>query len=213
MNRIFGTSASRKPKPTLQDAISSTDVRMSSIEVKIKKLDGELGRYKEQMSKLRNGPGKDAVQQRALRTLKQKRMYESQLAQLAQQTFNMESAALTTENLRNTMATVDAMQVANKEMRKQYGKIDIDKIENMHYDMEDLLEQANEIQESLGRSYAVPDEIDEADLEAELDALALEEEEEGTSYLADLNKVPDFVDEPPVEVGESPAPQAVKTTW
>jgi ribosomal 30S subunit maturation factor RimM len=67
----------------------------------------------------------------------------------------------------------------------------------------------------------------------ELDALALEEEEEDTSYLADLNKVPDFVDEPPVEVGEvsniqetlkrwantnvilqSPAPhQAVKTTW
>lgn len=41
----------------------------------------------------------------------------------------MESAALATENLRNTMATVDAMQVANKELRKQYGKIDIDKIE------------------------------------------------------------------------------------
>lgn len=32
--------------------------------------------------------------------------------------------------------------------------------------MEDLLEQANEIQESLGRSYAVPDELDEADLAA-----------------------------------------------
>ena len=89
----------------------------------------------------------------------------------------------------------------------------------MHYDMEDLLEQANEIQESLGRSYAVPDEIDEADLEAgmlalsllfflvlisstELDALALEEEEEGPSYLADLNKVPDFIDEAPVEIGQ-----------
>lgn len=32
--------------------------------------------------------------------------------------------------------------------------------------MEDLLEQANEIQESLGRSYAVPDELDESDLKA-----------------------------------------------
>lgn len=32
--------------------------------------------------------------------------------------------------------------------------------------MEDLIEQANEIQESLGRSYGVPDELDEADLEA-----------------------------------------------
>ena len=71
----------------------------------------------------------NAIQQRALRTLKQKRMYESQLEQLTQQTFNMESAALATENLRNTMATVDAMKQANKELRKQYGKIDIDKIE------------------------------------------------------------------------------------
>lgn len=71
----------------------------------------------------------DAIQQRALRVLKQKRMYESQLAQLVQQTFNMESAAMTTENLRNTMATVDAMTIATKEMKKQYGKIDIDKIE------------------------------------------------------------------------------------
>ena len=32
--------------------------------------------------------------------------------------------------------------------------------------MEELLEQANEVQETLSRSYAVPDEIDEADLEA-----------------------------------------------
>ena len=89
--------------------------------------------------------------------------------------------------------------------------------------MEDLLEQANEIQDALGRSYAVPDEIDELDLQAgkscriklstyitftlivvviELDALELEAEEEGPSYLADLNKAPDFVDEPPVELTE-----------
>ncbi|KAG8218565.1 Snf7-domain-containing protein [Butyriboletus roseoflavus] len=166
MNRIFGTSTAKKPKPSLQDAINSTDTRIASIEVNIKKLDGELMRYKEQMNKLRNGPGKRAIEQRALRVLRQKKMYEGQLAQLAQQTFNMESAAIATENLRNTMATVEVMKLANKEMKKQYGKIDIDKIENMHYDMEDLLEQANEIQESLGRSYAVPDELDEADLEA-----------------------------------------------
>jgi charged multivesicular body protein 5 len=35
-----------------------TDARVGTIEVKIKKLDGELSRYKEQMAKLRNGPGK-----------------------------------------------------------------------------------------------------------------------------------------------------------
>jgi hypothetical protein len=97
----------------------------------------------------------------------------------------MEQASMTTDNLRNTMATVEAMKSANKEMKKQYGKLDIDKIEvgreisivistfvlmrvrqSIHYDMEDLIEQANEIQESLGRSYGVPEEVDEADLEA-----------------------------------------------
>lgn len=41
----------------------------------------------------------------------------------------MEQASLTTENLRNTMATVDAMKTANKELKKQYGKLDVDKIE------------------------------------------------------------------------------------
>ena len=55
--------------------------------------------------------------------------YEGQIAQLQQQTFNMENASMTTDNLRNTMATVDAMKQANKEMKKQYGKLDIDKIE------------------------------------------------------------------------------------
>ena len=35
-----------------------------------------------------------------------------------------------------------------------------------------------------------------------MDALQLEDEEEGTSYLSDINKVPDFVDEPPVEMAD-----------
>lgn len=36
----------------------------------------------------------------------------------------------------------------------------------------------------------------------ELDALEFDEETEGTSYLADLNKAPDFIDEAPVEIAE-----------
>ncbi|WVQ75467.1 hypothetical protein IAR50_005092 [Cryptococcus sp. DSM 104548] len=202
MNRIFG-SGRAKPKPSLTDAIGSTETRISSLEVKLKKLDAELGVFKGQMSKMREGPGKAAVQQRALRVLKQKKMYEAQLGQLQQQTFNMEQAAMTTENLKNTMATVDAMKVANKEMKKQYKGIDIDKIENIHYDMEDLIDQANEIQDSLGRSYGVPDEVDEADLMAELDAIGLDDDpigdNETPSYLSDAQTLPDFVDSAPLE--------------
>ncbi|BGP43409.1 Vacuolar protein-sorting-associated protein 60 [Rhodotorula kratochvilovae] len=202
MNRLFGSS-SAKPKPSLSDAIASTDLRIDSIEVKVRKLDAELTKYRDQMRKMRDGPGKNAVQQRALRVLKQKKLYEAQIGQLQQQTFNMEQANLTTENLRNTMATVDAMKTANKELKKQYGKIDVDKIEQMQYDMEDLLDQANEVQESMSRSYGVPDELDEIDLDAELEALgddfAEESEQAIPSYLReDASELPDFVDEPAV---------------
>jgi hypothetical protein len=41
----------------------------------------------------------------------------------------MEQAQMTTENLRNVMATVDAMQTANKEMKKQYKNVNLDKID------------------------------------------------------------------------------------
>ena len=39
-------------------------------------------------------------------------------------------------------------------------------IQKIQDEMEDLLEQANEIQETMGRSYGLPDDLDEADLEA-----------------------------------------------
>jgi len=183
----------KTPKPSLVDAIAATDTRVDAVEVKIKKLDAELAKYKDQMKKMRDGPGKNAIKNKALRVLKQRKMYEAQRDQLQQQSFNMEQASFTTENLRNVVSTVDAMQIANKEMQKQYKKIDINKIESIQDDMEDLLEQANDIQESLGRTYGVPEDVDEDDLEAELDALGDElnfEEEEEPSYLQETPELP-----------------------
>ncbi|TPX43023.1 hypothetical protein SeMB42_g04894 [Synchytrium endobioticum] len=185
MNRLFGTSKP-KPKVSLNDAIGSTDARSDSVEVKMRKLDAELIKYKEQMSRMREGPAKNAVKQKALRILKQKKMYEAQRDQLMNQSFNMEQANMATENLKNTLVTVDAMKLANKELKNQYKKINIDKVERIQDDMEDLLDQANEVQEALGRTYGLPDDIDEADLEAELDALGDElnfEDEGEPSYL------------------------------
>lgn len=49
------------------------DSRASSIEEKVTKLDNELRKYREQMSKMREGPAKNSVKQRAMRVLKQKK--------------------------------------------------------------------------------------------------------------------------------------------
>lgn len=45
----------------------------------------------------------------------------------------MEQAQMTNDNLRNVMTTVDAMQSANKEMKKQYKNVNLDKLDVCSY--------------------------------------------------------------------------------
>jgi len=184
MRRIFGTSKPAAPVPTLDEATAKVDTRVGGIEEKIKKLDQELHGYKDKMSKSKPGTGPhNLMKQRALKVLKQKKMYENQRDQLMSQSFNMEQANFATQSKRDTVTTVGAMKTANVELKKQFKNIKIDDIEDMQDEMTDLLEQSNEIQESLGRSYDVGD-VDESELEDELAALGDELDfESSPSYL------------------------------
>uniref|UniRef100_A0A3Q3W8Z3 Charged multivesicular body protein 5 n=1 Tax=Mola mola TaxID=94237 RepID=A0A3Q3W8Z3_MOLML len=190
MNRLFGSSKPKAPPPNLSDCIGNVDSRTESVEKKIARLDAELMKYKDQMKKMRDGPSKNMVKQKAMRVLKQKRMYESQKDQLMQQSFNMEQTNYTIQNLKDTKTTVDAMKVGLKDMKKAYKNVKIDKIEDLQDQLEDMMEDANEIQEAMSRSYGTP-EIDDADLEAELDALGDELlMDEDSSYLDEASTAP-----------------------
>ena len=108
------------------------------------------------------------------------------------------------DNLKNTMTTIDAMKTTTKELRKQYGKVDIDKIERLQDEMADLMDMGNDIQDAISRSYDVPEDVDESELDAELEALGDEVEFEG---IADSTSVPNFLlDEsaPPQFIDEAP---------
>ena len=89
MRRIFGQK-NKQPAPNLNDCVQNLDSRGDSVDKKIAKLDAELAKYKDQMKKMRDGPAKNQVKSKALRVLKQKRMYEGQREQLTQQSFNMD---------------------------------------------------------------------------------------------------------------------------
>ena len=221
MNRLFGAK-SNAPKPTLNNAIqnvatnkrplsrvhtntSQVDTRIESIDVKLAKLTSELQTYQQRLARMRDGPGKNAIKQKAIKVLQQRKMYEGQKDQLQQQSWNMEQAGMMQDNLKNTMATVDAMKTTQKELRKQYGKVNIDKIEKMQDEMADLMDMGNDIQESISRSYDVPEEVDEAELDAELEALGEEVEldaggigeSEMPGFLTEGAGPPQFIDEAP----------------
>ena len=174
MKRIFGVSkpppAPGPPPPTLQEASESIDKRYVAIDEKIKQCDAELLKYKSQLS----GPNAQSIKTRALTVLKRKKMYESQKDALMATQFNVDQANFATENLRITAITVDALKAGTAQLKQEFAKMNIDSIEAVADEMEDLLYDQQDINEILGRSYAVPDGFDEAALEGEF--AQLEEE-------------------------------------
>lgn len=107
------------------------DQRADAVAKKIAALENELRKYREQMSKMREGPGKNAVKAKAMRLLKQKKMYEQQLDNLRGQSFNMEQANFAAQALKDTHTTVVAMRDGMKQMKKEFKKINIDDIDVM----------------------------------------------------------------------------------
>lgn len=197
MNRLFGSGKPKAPPPNLSDCVANVDGRAESVDKKVSRIDGELNKYKQQMSKMKEGPAKNAVKQKALRLLKQKKQYEAQAENMRNQSFNMEQTLMATQTLKDTKTTVNAMKMGVKEMKKEFKNVNIEQIEDMQDELADMLEDANEVQEVMGKAYGMP-EIDEDDLEAELDALgddfALDED---TSYLDEANKAPDAPEKEP----------------
>jgi len=195
MKRVFGqkkATAPAPPAPTLHEASSNIDKRANDLEAKIGKLDLELRGYKEKLKKS-SGATRQQYQKRAMEILKRKRMLEGQRDQLVGQQFNIESAAFGIETARDSIHTVGAMKAANLQMKQQMQHLDIDDVEDMNDDLAEMMEDMNEVNDILGRSYAMPDNVDEADLEAELNLLDDELEDDvgveaatAPSYLAPL---------------------------
>ncbi|KAK8579744.1 hypothetical protein V6N13_075257 [Hibiscus sabdariffa] len=171
MKRVFGIKKDKEPPPSIQDASDRINKRGDTVDEKLKKLDAELSRYKEQIKKTRPGPAQEALKARAMRVLKQKRMYEGQRDMLYNQTFNLDQVAFASEGLKDAQQTMSALKSANKELKGMMKTVKIQDIDNLQDEMMDMMDMSNEIQETLGRSYNVPDDIDEDELMGELDAL------------------------------------------
>mmetsp|Transcript_30299 Transcript_30299/g.63830 ORF Transcript_30299/g.63830 Transcript_30299/m.63830 type:complete len:228 (-) Transcript_30299:202-885(-) len=192
MNRVFGRKkAPGPPAPSLDEASGSVGNHMESMDAKIAQLDKELKAYRDKLKTTKSPAVKKNIQKRAMEVLKRKRMYETQRDQLAGQQFNIDQAAFGIESAKASVSTVAAMKSANQELKKTIkNDLKIDDVDELADDMADLMDEFQEINEALSRNFATPDDIDEADLEAELDMLedeleddVLEEESAVPSYL------------------------------
>lgn len=194
MKRVFGKKkkpANTAPPPSLDQASANLGKRSTHLDSKIAALDKDLNVYKKKLQTA-NPSAKRTLQKRAMDVLKRKRMYEQQRDQLLAQQFNIDQAGFGIESAKATVESVGAMKAANTELKAALkNDLNIDEVDDLADDMEELMYEMNEINEAMGRNFATPEDITEEELEAELDLLGdeLEEEvgEEVPSYLLPEN--------------------------
>ncbi|KAL3795222.1 hypothetical protein HJC23_008307 [Cyclotella cryptica] len=196
MNRVFGKKkAPGPPPPSLGDASSGVGSQIEGLDAKIAQLDKELKLYRDKLKTTKNPAAKKNLQKRAMDVLKRKRMYETQRDQLMGQQFNIDQAAFGIESAKASVATVAAMKAANTELRATIkNDLKIDDVDDLADDMADLMYEFQEINEALAQNFSTPDDIDEADLEAELDMLEDELEEDLVGD--DAQSVPSYLHSP-----------------
>lgn len=213
MRRLFGQGKAQKtPAPTLDDASVRLGSRGEVIDAKVKKLDDELLKLRDQIQKTR-GPQQQRAKQRALQLLQQKRTYEKQRESVYQQQFSVDQLQFTTETMKDTKLQVQAMKDAGKTLKKEFKGFRVEDVEKMQDELVDLYEEVQEIQEVMGRAYGVPEDVDEDDLGAELDALAFDmEKQSDASYLDQALSMPTTVPTIPGQQVPNSVPEQPVTT-
>lgn len=169
MNRLFGKK-SKEADPTLDDASGRVDARVKVADSRIEKIDADLRKVKEQIQRT-SGATQQRYKQRAVQLMQQKRTYEKQQDTMMAQQFNIDQLKFTLDTVKDTQLQAKTMKDAHKTLKKDLKKFNLDKIEDLQDDIADMYYDTMEIQEIMGRSYEVPDDIDDAEMMAELDAL------------------------------------------
>lgn len=186
MDRIFGKKKKAAPTPGLSDTSAGLGGRVDEMDKKIAGLELELRVYKDKIKKARTPAAKQAVQKRAMEVLKRKKMYENQRDMIAGQQFNIDQASFGIESAKANVQTIAAMKGANQELKRTMKKdLNIDDVEDLADDMAEMMDEFNEINEALASNFATPDDIDEADLDAELELLEDEMFEEEAEAAAE----------------------------
>jgi charged multivesicular body protein 5 len=182
MRRILGKKKPTGPAPSLGDAGARVDSRVKALDEKIAGLDKELVNYRNQLKKAK-GSAATNIKRRAMETLKRKKMYENQRDQLAGQQFNIEQTSFAIDSIKDTQTTVGAMKDANKQIKAEFKKMNLSEIEvggmpddpfhdnntltckcpfsdqDTVDDLADMMEDMNEVNDMLSRSYNVGDEV------------------------------------------------------
>jgi charged multivesicular body protein 5 len=168
MRRLFGRSKAAAPPPTLEQTAERLGNRGAHIEQELNEINAKLQRITQEMQK--NRAQAPRLKQQARLLLQRRNTLQTQLNQIEGQRFNLDNLAYQQEQVQTNIDAVTCMKATTGVLKTQLQRISIDEVDDVMCDMEDLVADANEISNILATGNGMED-IDDAELEAELDAL------------------------------------------
>ena len=169
MRRLFGKKKEAPQGPTLQETSENLGAKSSHMDKEINEINVKLAKITKDMKNPANKGRQAALKRQAMMLIKRRKMLESHQSTLEGQRFNLDQVAFTQDQIQTTIQTANTMKTTTQTMKKQMKQISIEGVEDTMFDMEDMLEDANEISGLLAGG--IGEQYDEGELEAELDGL------------------------------------------
>ncbi|XP_063724701.1 charged multivesicular body protein 4b-like isoform X2 [Symsagittifera roscoffensis] len=173
----------KSKKPTNEDAIQNLRSTKELLERKQAHLEKQIEQSTETARKLAR-----TDKRKALLALKQKKKYDAQLKQCDGVLSNMDLLLDQLEQSQMTAQVTKAMHQAATSLQQTQKANNLDKLEDMMYDIEEQISQGEQINDALSRQIGFgANDVDEDDLEAELNDLM---QEDLDAQMLDIAAVP-----------------------
>lgn len=191
----------------MQELGETMQGRTDVLDKKIQQKNQQLSQMKQQLDRMpANSPARAGLKRRMIEILKQKKQLESRSGNMQSQVMNMDSVTWALDDMKNAQVVTQAMKAGTKELKKALKKTNINEIERMKDRMEEMQDEVADVNEVLSQPYET-EVLDDADLEAELDALGDDMfADTDTSYLDTINDTPSDVPTLPAQ------PSSTETT-
>ncbi|GIX64057.1 proteasome subunit beta type 3, putative [Babesia caballi] len=178
--RVFKFFRSSNKGSSLQETSQGVDAKISAIDEKINRCNADLASIKSALANT-NGAGAAAAKRKAMQVLQRRKVYEGQREQLIGVQMAVDQSEHVAAQVQTAVEMRNALSASVKGARKQLRRLNLTELEGLQEQMEDLTEYTNEINEIIGRTYALPEDVDENELELEFAMLSEPEEATSTS--------------------------------
>ncbi|CAK9295445.1 unnamed protein product [Gordionus sp. m RMFG-2023] len=204
-NKLMG-SGKKEEVPTPQEAIT----RLRDVEdMLIKKSDYLENKIQQEIGLARKNA---SVNKRiAIQALKRKKRYEKQLQQIDGTLSTIEFQRESLENANTNTEVLRIMGYAAKALKITHKDMDIDKVHDLMDDVAEQQDIANEISDAISNPIGFGQDIDEAELNAELEQLEQEELDKQLLNVAGPSIIP-LPTPPMAEPSKSPSKSKIKAS-